>query len=80
MAERCTPSVVIVGGGIVGCSIAYHLAKRGVSEVTLFERRQLTGGTTWHAAGLLGQLRATPNLTQLAQYTTALYARLEAET
>ncbi|NCZ92125.1 MAG: FAD-binding oxidoreductase, partial [Actinobacteria bacterium] len=51
--------VVIVGGGIVGCSVAYHLAKRGVTDVVLLERKQLTSGTTWHAAGLVGQLRAT---------------------
>ncbi|HSB87415.1 MAG TPA: FAD-dependent oxidoreductase, partial [Ilumatobacteraceae bacterium] len=72
--------VVIIGGGIVGCSIAYHLALRGESDVVLLERRQLTCGTTWHAAGLVGQLRATHNLTRLAQYTTDLFASLEAET
>ncbi|HLY51957.1 MAG TPA: FAD-dependent oxidoreductase [Steroidobacteraceae bacterium] len=72
--------VVIVGGGIVGCSVAYHLARRGVSDVLLLERRQLTCGTTWHAAGLIGQLRATHNLTRLAQYTAALYEGLERET
>ncbi len=72
--------VVIVGGGIVGCSVAYHLARRGCTDVVLLERRQLTCGTTWHAAGLVGQLRATHNLTRLAQYTTDLFATLEAET
>ncbi|HVH83004.1 MAG TPA: FAD-dependent oxidoreductase [Steroidobacteraceae bacterium] len=72
--------VVIIGGGIVGCSVAYHLAKRGCSDVLLLERRQLTCGTTWHAAGLVGQLRATHNLTRLAQYTTQLYEGLERET
>ena len=72
--------VVIVGGGIVGCSVAYHLAKRGVTDVVLIERKQLTSGTTWHAAGLVGQLRATQNLTRLAQYTTNLFATLEEET
>ena len=72
--------VVIIGGGIVGCSVAYHLAKRGCSDVVLLERRKLTCGTTWHAAGLVGQLRATQNLTRLAQYTTELYAGLERET
>ena len=72
--------VVIVGGGIVGCSVAYHLARRGCTDVLLLERRRLTCGTTWHAAGLLGQLRATHNLTRLAQYTTELYAGLERET
>ena len=72
--------VVIVGGGIVGCSVAYHLTLRGCTDVLLLERKQLTCGTTWHAAGLVGQLRATRNLTMLAQYTTELYATLEKET
>ena len=72
--------VVIVGGGIVGCSIAYHLTLRGCTDVVLLERKQLTCGTTWHAAGLVGHLRATYNLTRLAQYTTSLYASLEQET
>ena len=72
--------VVIVGGGIVGCSVAYHLTLRGVTDVVVLERKQLTCGTTWHAAGLVGQLRATHNLTRLAQYTTNLFATLEAET
>jgi glycine/D-amino acid oxidase-like deaminating enzyme len=72
--------VVIVGGGIVGCSIAYHLAKRGAGDVVLLGRRSLTSGTTWHAAGLVGQLRATLNLTRLAQYTAELYRGLGAET
>jgi 4-methylaminobutanoate oxidase (formaldehyde-forming) len=73
-------NVVIVGGGIVGCSLAYHLTLRGCRDVVLLERKQLTCGTTWHAAGLVGQLRATYNLTRLAQYTTNLYASLEQET
>jgi glycine cleavage system T protein len=72
--------VVIVGGGIVGCSLAYHLTLRGFTDVVLLERKQLTSGTTWHAAGLVGQLGATHNLTRLAQYTTELYAELERET
>ena len=72
--------VVIVGGGVVGCSIAYHLTKLGIRDVVLLERQQLTCGTTWHAAGLVGQLRATRNLTELAKYTTDLLHRLEAET
>ncbi len=72
--------IVIVGGGIVGCSLAYHLARRGERDVLLLERHELTSGTTWHAAGLVGQLRATLNLTRLAQYTTGLYQGLEAET
>jgi glycine/D-amino acid oxidase-like deaminating enzyme len=64
--------VVIVGGGIVGCSIAYHLTKIGITNVVVLERKQLTSGTTWHAAGLVGQLRATRNLTELAKYTASL--------
>ena len=60
--------VVVIGGGIVGTSIAYHLTKRGVSDVLLLERDQLTSGTTWHAAGLVGQLRPSHNLTKLASY------------
>jgi glycine/D-amino acid oxidase-like deaminating enzyme len=62
---------VIIGGGVIGCSAAYHLAGRGWREVVLLERRQLTCGTTWHAAGLIGQLRATPNLTRLAKYSAS---------
>jgi 4-methylaminobutanoate oxidase (formaldehyde-forming) len=70
----------IIGGGVVGASIAYHLTKLGQTDVVLLERKRLTSGTTWHAAGLVGQLRATANLTKLARYTTELYAGLEAET
>jgi heterotetrameric sarcosine oxidase gamma subunit len=72
--------VVIIGGGIVGCSIAYHLTKIGITDVIVLERKQLTSGTTWHAAGLVGQLRATRNLTELAKYTTGLFEGLEKET
>jgi heterotetrameric sarcosine oxidase gamma subunit len=72
--------VVIVGGGIVGCSIAYHLTKIGITNVVVLERKQLTSGTTWHAAGLVGQLRATRNLTELAKYTATLFEGLEKET
>ena len=72
--------IVIVGGGVVGASIAYHLTLLGKRDVVLIERKRLTSGTTWHAAGLVGQLRATANLTKLAQYTTNLYKGLEAET
>jgi glycine cleavage system aminomethyltransferase T/glycine/D-amino acid oxidase-like deaminating enzyme len=72
--------VVIVGGGIVGCSIAYHLTRLGITDVTLLERRQLTCGTTWHAAGLIGQLRSSRQLTELAKYTSELLYELERET
>ncbi len=72
--------VVIIGGGIAGCSIAYHLTKIGITDVVLCERKQLTCGTTWHAAGLVGQLRASRNMTELAKYTSELFAELEAET
>lgn len=72
--------VVIIGGGIIGCSLAYHLSKLNLTDVVLLERKQLTSGTTWHAAGLVGQLRATQNMTKLAQYTSNLLANLEAET
>lgn len=71
---------VIIGGGVIGCSIAYHLAKRGWTDVVLLERQQLTSGTTWHAAGLVGQLRTSINMTKLAKYTSELYRGLEAET
>ncbi len=72
--------VVIIGGGVIGCSVAYHLARLGWRDVVLLERKQLTSGTTWHAAGLIGQLRATANMTRLARYSAELYAGLEAET
>jgi glycine cleavage system aminomethyltransferase T/glycine/D-amino acid oxidase-like deaminating enzyme len=72
--------VIIVGGGVVGCSVAYHLTKIGISDVVLLERKQLTSGTTWHAAGLVGQLRGSRNMTLLAKYTAELYRSLEAET
>ena len=73
-------NVVIIGGGVIGCSIAYHLAKLGWSDVILLERQQLTSGTTWHAAGLVGQLRPSVNMTKLAKYTSELYRGLEDET
>ena len=71
---------VIIGGGVVGCSVAYHLTKLGWKDVVLLERKQLTSGTTWHAAGLIGQLRASANMTRLAKYSADLYRGLEAET
>ena len=71
---------VIIGGGIAGCSVAYHLTKQGWSDVVLLEANQLTCGTTWHAAGLIAQLRASKNMTKLAKYSQELYGELEAET
>jgi glycine cleavage system aminomethyltransferase T/glycine/D-amino acid oxidase-like deaminating enzyme len=75
-----TVDVVIIGGGIIGCSIAYHLTKRGITDVLVLERQQLTSGTTWHAAGLIGQLRASRQMTELATSTAGLLFELEAET
>ena len=72
--------IVIIGGGAVGCSIAYHLAKLGQRDVVVLEKSGLTHGSTWHAAGLVGQLRSKRNLTRLMQYSAQLYGRLEAET
>ena len=72
--------VVVIGGGIVGASIAYHLTKRGVTDVLLLEQGQLTGGTTWHAAGLVSQLKPTHSLTRLATYSNRLFEELEDET
>ena len=71
---------VIIGGGVIGCSMAYHLVKLGWKDVVLLERKQLTSGTTWHAAGLIAQLRATANMTKLAKYSQELYGNLETET
>ena len=71
---------VIIGGGIIGCSTAYHLAKLGWRDVVLLERHKLTSGSTWHAAGLVGQLRTSANITQLLKYSVELYAKLEQET
>lgn len=72
--------VVIIGGGVIGCSVAYHLTKLGWKDVVLLERKELTSGTTWHAAGLIAQLRATANMTRLAKYSQELYGTLEDET
>jgi sarcosine dehydrogenase len=72
--------IVVIGGGIVGCSVAYHLGQMGIRDVLLFERHRLSSGSTWHAAGLVGQLRSNANVTQLLGYSVALYDRLGAET
>jgi heterotetrameric sarcosine oxidase gamma subunit len=72
--------VVVIGGGIVGTSVAYHLTERGWRDVVLLERNVLTSGTTWHAAGLVGQVRATYNMSTLAKYATELFEDLERRT
>ena len=79
MSLPTSSKVIIVGGGIVGCSTAYHLAKIG-HEVLLLEKASLTSGSTWHAAGLVGQLRSNANITQLLGHSINLYDQLEAET
>jgi 4-methylaminobutanoate oxidase (formaldehyde-forming) len=81
MAELpTTAKAVIIGGGIVGCSVAYHLGKLGWTDTVLLERKKLTSGTTFHAAGLVGQLRTSANITQLLGHSVALYRTLEQET
>ncbi len=72
--------VVIIGGGIIGCSTAYHLAQLGWRDVIVLETAKLTSGSTFHAAGLVGQLRSNANITQLLRYSVELYSRLEEET
>ncbi len=72
--------VVVIGGGVMGCSIAYHLAKAGCSDVVVLERKQLTSGTTWHSAAQVRQLRSTANITRMARHSVELYASLEEET
>jgi len=72
--------VVIVGGGIIGCSVAYHLTKLGWRDVVLIEQGRLTCGTTWHAAGLVGQMRPNRTMTRMSRYGIELYATLEQET
>src|SRR4051812_49995553 len=73
--------VVVVGGGVIGCSVAYHLAHMGWKDVVLLERDRITSGTTWHSAGLMVTFGSTSETsTELRKYTRALYSRLEAET
>jgi sarcosine dehydrogenase len=72
--------IVVIGGGIVGCSTAYHLAKFGARDVLLLERKKLTSGSTFHAAGLVGQLRSSANITRLLKQSVEIYRSLEAET
>ena len=83
MNETSLPTqarIVIIGGGILGCSIAYHLTAMGETDVVLLEQHQLTDGATWHAAGLVGQLRSSRNTTRMLEHSVELYGRLEAET
>ena len=72
--------IVVIGGGVIGCSVAYHLAKRGKKDVLLLEKAGLTQGATWHAAGIIGQLRPSRNTTRMLQRSIALYEQIEAET
>ena len=73
-------SVVVIGGGVMGCSVLYHLAKLGISDAVLLERNQLTSGTTWHSAAQVRALRSTRNMTELIRYSIELYSSLEQET
>ena len=72
--------VVVIGGGIIGCSTAYHLARDHKADVVLLEQNKLTSGSTWHAAGLVGQLRSSASITQVLKYSVDLYKRLDRET
>ena len=80
MALPSQAHIVVVGGGIAGCSTAYHLSLMGLTDVLLLEQGKLTCGTTWHAAGLVGQMRPNRNMTQMSKYGIELYSKLEAET
>src|SRR3954471_155823 len=71
---------VVIGGGIIGCSTAYHLARDHKADVVLLEQNRLTSGSTWHAAGLVGQLRSSASITQVLKYSVDLYKKLDAET
>ena len=77
---RDSAQIVIIGGGIVGCSTAYHLTKMGLKDVVVLDKGELTSGSTWHAAGLVGQLRSERNITRMLQYSVSLYENLEKET
>src|SRR3982751_3056783 len=72
--------IVVIGGGIIGCSTAYHLARDHTADVVLLEQGRLTSGSTWHAAGLIGQLRSSASITQVLKRSVELYKTLESET
>ena len=72
--------VIVIGGGAIGLSVAYHLGHRRAGKILVLERHQLTSGTSWHAAGIVGPLRATPGMTRLATYATELFPTIEDET
>ncbi len=76
---KSSAQVVVVGGGVVGASVLYHLTKAGWTDVVLLERKQLTAGSTWHAAGGMHTLNGDPNVARLQQYTVNLYKEIEAE-
>ena len=80
MTSTTQAEIVIIGGGIIGCSIAYHLTRMGRRDVLILEKSGVTHGATWHAAGLVGQLRTSRNVTRMLQRSVALYDGLEAET
>ncbi len=80
MRQHANRKTVIIGGGVIGLSVAYHLGKLGKANVVLLERNQLSSGTSWHAAGIVGPLRSSQNLTELARYAIELFADLEQET
>lgn len=73
-------SVVVIGGGVMGCSVLYHLVKEGVGDAILLERNSIASGTTWHSAAQVRALRSSQNLTRLIRYSINLYASLEEET
>ena len=77
---KSTARVVVIGGGIVGCSVLYHLTKRGWTDVVLLERAELTSGSTWHAAGGMHTFNGDANVSKLQKYTIDLYRELEALT
>ena len=80
MALPDRAQIVVIGGGIIGCSTAYHLARDHKADVLLLEQGKLTSGSTWHAAGLVGQLRSSASITQVLKYSVDLYKRLAGET